>query len=425
MEKQNICPKCGALADDGSVFCAKCGAKLGEKIFCQECGTEVTPGSAFCQACGAPLTKTAEKSLKTAVKETTEASEPIIVQGKARTWSRKISDLLLFAAAAILLIFPFISFVEFSGAVYNPGFNLFGHYVQYPSGYFWGIIQLLSSFEWLFKFQSVSLAIVIRAIFALGLIAYFIALSIVSFVSIITTIVAIAKGKSINVVKKALSALSHILTFCLYSSILSTNALDVKLSGSMKLALGFSILLILAAAILMFATNIKNQFVSKKVGFNSILSLFMLIFSIVCALSFIGFRCYDYYKRAFFTFSGNDISEILYVLALFLCFPTIVFGLILLSRNLKTLKRSFKEATYINYVSREEKTFYKRIWATDYKIISYAALASIFLTLSLVIFSFDVSRAVVDGYGTASNFITAIKFDFFDIIFDFISEEAN
>ena len=88
--------------------------------------------------------------------------------------------------------------------------------------------------------------------------------------------------------------------------------------------------------------------------------------------------------------------------------------------NLKTLKRSFKEATYINYVSREEKTLYKRIWATDYKIVSYAALASIFLTLSLVIFSFDVSRAVVDGYGTASNFITAIKFDFFDIIFDFI-----
>ena len=34
MEKQNICPKCGALADDGSVFCSKCGSKLGEKVFC-------------------------------------------------------------------------------------------------------------------------------------------------------------------------------------------------------------------------------------------------------------------------------------------------------------------------------------------------------------------------------------------------------
>ena len=64
MEKQNICPKCGALADDGSVFCAKCGAKLGEKIFCQECGTEVKPGSDFCQACGAPLSKRQKKHLR-------------------------------------------------------------------------------------------------------------------------------------------------------------------------------------------------------------------------------------------------------------------------------------------------------------------------------------------------------------------------
>ncbi len=420
MENQNACPKCGTQADGGSAFCSKCGTKLGEKIFCQECGAQVKPGSEFCQACGAPLNKKAEKALKASLKEKTDASKAIILSGKERTKVRKISDMLLFFATAILLVFPFISFVEMSGAIYSPGFILFGHYVPYPTGYLWGIIQILSSFDWLINFSNVSLAVIIRAIFALGLIVYFLVLSIVSFVSIISSIIAFAKGKSYNITSKALKSLVTVFTFSIFSSILSSNALNVQLSSSMKIMLALAIMLMLAAAALSFATNIKKQFVSKKAGFDSIFSLAMLVISLVLALAFISFRCFDYYRRLYLTIEGSEIGATFYTLAMLLAFPTMIVGLILLTRNLKALKKSFKEATYINYVSREEKTLYKHVYAKKYTTVSYAVVASIFLTLSFVIYSLDVGRGALGDYNTISQLIQAINGDFFDIAADFI-----
>lgn len=421
MENEKICPKCGARADGDSAFCAKCGAKMDEKIFCHECGAEVKPGSEFCQACGAPLNKKAEKALKSSLKEKTDASKEIIASGKERTKLRKISDMLLFIATAILLVFPFISFVEMSGAIYSPGFKLFGTFVQFPTGYLWGIIQILSSFDWLFNFSNVGLAAIIRAIFAIGLIIYFIVLSIVSFVSIITSTVNFAKGKSYNITSKALKSLIAILSFALYSSILSSNALDVKLSSSMKLMLGLSILLMLAACAISFAESIKKQFVSKKAGFDAIFSLAMLVFSLVTALAFTGFRCYDYYKRIYFVLEGNDIAEIFYAFAALLAFPAMIFGLILLSNNIKALKKSFKEACYINYVSREEKTLYRHVLSKKYATVAYAVLASIFLTISFTICSLDVARSVIGNYSTVAQFMEAVSNNFFEIFADFIS----
>ena len=421
MENEKICPKCGARADGDSAFCAKCGAKMDEKIFCHECGAEVKPGSEFCQACGAPLNKKAEKALKSSLKEKTDASKEIIASGKERTKLRKISDMLLFIATAILLVFPFISFVEMSGAIYSPGFKLFGTFVQFPTGYLWGIIQILSSLDWLFNFSNIGLAVIIRAIFAIGLIIYFIVLSIVSFVSIITSTVNFAKGKSYNITSKALKSLIAILSFALYSSILSSNALDVKLSSSMKLMLGLSILLMLAACAISFAESIKKQFVSKKAGFGAIFSLAMLVFSLVTALAFTGFRCYDYYKRIYFVLEGNDIAEIFYAFAALLAFPAMIFGLILLSNNIKTLKKSFKEACYINYVSREEKTLYRHVLSKKYATVAYAVLASIFLTISFTICSLDVARSVIGNYSTVAQFMEAVSNNFFEIFADFIS----
>jgi class 3 adenylate cyclase/tetratricopeptide (TPR) repeat protein len=47
------CGRCGALLDDGDLFCGDCGAPAGGG--CPTCGEPLTPGKRFCRRCGATL----------------------------------------------------------------------------------------------------------------------------------------------------------------------------------------------------------------------------------------------------------------------------------------------------------------------------------------------------------------------------------
>ncbi|HLK74173.1 MAG TPA: adenylate/guanylate cyclase domain-containing protein [Streptosporangiaceae bacterium] len=46
------CGRCGALVEDGDLFCGDCGAPVGG---CPACGKPLTPGKRFCRYCGATL----------------------------------------------------------------------------------------------------------------------------------------------------------------------------------------------------------------------------------------------------------------------------------------------------------------------------------------------------------------------------------
>jgi Double zinc ribbon len=46
------CGRCGALLEDGDLFCGDCGAPVGG---CPSCGKPLTPGKRFCRYCGATL----------------------------------------------------------------------------------------------------------------------------------------------------------------------------------------------------------------------------------------------------------------------------------------------------------------------------------------------------------------------------------
>ena len=66
-EIRKICPKCGFVGSDSSVFCGECGTALaieevGKKehiieqdIFCPSCGTENSFKKEFCKNCGYDL----------------------------------------------------------------------------------------------------------------------------------------------------------------------------------------------------------------------------------------------------------------------------------------------------------------------------------------------------------------------------------
>lgn len=49
------CARCGARNDDGSAFCAGCGASLAAQIHCPSCNAMNPLGRAFCTSCGAAL----------------------------------------------------------------------------------------------------------------------------------------------------------------------------------------------------------------------------------------------------------------------------------------------------------------------------------------------------------------------------------
>ena len=50
------CGRCGALLEDGDLFCGDCGAPVGG---CPSCGKPLTPGKRFCRYCGATLVEAA------------------------------------------------------------------------------------------------------------------------------------------------------------------------------------------------------------------------------------------------------------------------------------------------------------------------------------------------------------------------------
>ena len=46
------CPYCGAVLNDDSLFCTKCGKELPKRIACPHCGASMNEGDAFCPNCG-------------------------------------------------------------------------------------------------------------------------------------------------------------------------------------------------------------------------------------------------------------------------------------------------------------------------------------------------------------------------------------
>src|SRR5687768_622448 len=49
------CARCGTANDDGSSFCAACGANLAPQIHCPSCNTMNPLGRTFCTRCGGSL----------------------------------------------------------------------------------------------------------------------------------------------------------------------------------------------------------------------------------------------------------------------------------------------------------------------------------------------------------------------------------
>jgi len=56
------CFLCKTVNNEGAVFCAECGAKLGAKPreYCEKCETMNNPGQKFCGECGAKLREETE-----------------------------------------------------------------------------------------------------------------------------------------------------------------------------------------------------------------------------------------------------------------------------------------------------------------------------------------------------------------------------
>ena len=55
------CGRCGALLEDGDLFCGDCGAPVSGG--CPSCGEPLTPGKRFCRRCGATLTEVGPAAL--------------------------------------------------------------------------------------------------------------------------------------------------------------------------------------------------------------------------------------------------------------------------------------------------------------------------------------------------------------------------
>ncbi len=56
---QVLCPACGGENEEGSSFCADCGAPLGEK--CRKCGALNDPEAQYCSGCGEHMEKRCPK----------------------------------------------------------------------------------------------------------------------------------------------------------------------------------------------------------------------------------------------------------------------------------------------------------------------------------------------------------------------------
>ena len=67
------CSKCGAILEDGVLFCRECGAKVEaqpKKRFCRECGATVPDGAKFCTECGARIVNIENIAVNSPVRET-------------------------------------------------------------------------------------------------------------------------------------------------------------------------------------------------------------------------------------------------------------------------------------------------------------------------------------------------------------------
>lgn len=56
-ERQEKCPTCGAMVDEGSKFCSECGKPMKVEIECPNCKAKIEEDSKFCPECGQKLGK--------------------------------------------------------------------------------------------------------------------------------------------------------------------------------------------------------------------------------------------------------------------------------------------------------------------------------------------------------------------------------
>ena len=70
------CPYCGAVLNDDSLFCTKCGKELPKRIACPHCGASMNEGDAFCPNCGKSINEvSAEHSEEQESQQASDVSE--------------------------------------------------------------------------------------------------------------------------------------------------------------------------------------------------------------------------------------------------------------------------------------------------------------------------------------------------------------
>ena len=343
--------------------------------------------------------KKAEEALKDSVKYTTDTVKPIIATGKERTRSRKISDMLLFFAAALLIIVPFISFIKLPDLVWNFYLNVGSLSVAMPSGLIWSEIRLLSSFADLVAYGTAG-----SALLTIFITPYFIVLSIVSFVALIKSIVKFCKGESYDITNLTRKALSRVLTFFVFVSLFSTNGFNVRISPLMLVSLIFAMALIIAAAVYSLIASKKSLFANPKEGYGAISMIAYFAFALLSVLFIMSFRAFDYISIFISAVQANT-DDLSILLGSIFAFPTLIFGLLLLFNYVKNVKSSFRSAVYLNYASREEKIYYKRACLNHTNSVSMMVIATIHLVFSFMLaFTFflgniETITSILESFG--------------------------